>query len=109
MVYAPLAGGWLTGKYRRTEPLPEGSRATGRLGRMGVWDAERTEVQRKYDLIEELSTLAREAGHSLTHMAMAFAAEHPAVSSVIMGPRNLAASQNVVVGVEIRLSTSGLD
>ena len=109
MVYAPLAGGWLTGKYRRNEPLPAGSRATGRLGRMGVWDAERSEVQRKYDLIEELSTLAREAGHSLTHMAMAFATEHPAVSSVIMGPKTLTQLQDVLAGAELRLSSEVLD
>jgi aryl-alcohol dehydrogenase (NADP+) len=109
MVYAPLAGGWLTGKYRRNEPHPEGSRATGRLGRMGVWDAERAEVQRKYDLIEELNTLAREAGHSLTHMAMAFATEHPAVSSVIMGPKTLAQLQDVLAGAELRLSSEVLD
>lgn len=109
MVYAPLAGGWLTGKYRRNDPLPAGSRATGRLGRMGVWDAERAEVQRKYDLIEELSTIAREAGHSLTHMAMAFAAEHPAVSSAIMGPKTLAQLQDVLAGAELRLSSEVLD
>ena len=109
MVYAPLAGGWLTGKYRRNEPLPAGSRATGRLGRMGVWDAERSEVQRKYDLIEDLSTLAREAGHSLTHMAMAFATEHPAVSSVIMGPKTLTQLQDVLAGAELRLSPEVLD
>lgn len=109
MVYAPLAGGWLTGKYRHNEPLPEGSRATGRLGRMGVWDAERPEVQRKYALIEELSALAQDAGHSLTHLAMAFAAEHPGVSSVIMGPKTLAQLQDTLGAAEVRLTPEVLD
>ncbi len=109
MVYAPLAGGWLTGKYRRNEPLPAGSRATGRLSRMGTWDAERPEVQRKYDLVEELSALAQEAGLSLTHMAMAFAAEHPAVSSVIMGPKTEAQLQDVMAAAELRLTPDVLD
>ncbi len=109
MVYAPLAGGWLTGKYRRNEPLPAGSRATGRLGRMGTWNAERPEVQRKYDLVEELSALAQEAGHSLTHMAMAFAAEHPAVSSVIMGPKTPAQLHDVLAGADLRLSSEVLN
>jgi len=104
MVYAPLAGGWLTGKYRRNEPAPEGSRATGRLGRMGTWDAERAEVQRKYDLIEALNSVAEEAGLSLTHMAMAFAAEHPAVSSVIMGPKTFDQLQDTLGAADIRLS-----
>jgi aryl-alcohol dehydrogenase-like predicted oxidoreductase len=109
MVYAPLAGGWLTGKYRRDQPPPEGSRATGRLGRMGVWDADRSEVQRKYDLIEELNALAREAGHSLTHLAMAFATEHPAISSAIMGPKTLAQLRDVLAGAELRLPSEVLD
>jgi aryl-alcohol dehydrogenase (NADP+) len=109
MVYAPLAGGWLTGKYRRNQPLPAGSRAAGRLGRMGLWDAERPEVQRKYDLVDELSALAQEAGLSLTHLAMAFAAEHPAVSAVIMGPKTLGQLQDTLGATELRLTTEVLD
>jgi aryl-alcohol dehydrogenase (NADP+) len=109
MVYAPLAGGWLTGKYRHNEPLPQGSRASGPLGRRGSWDAERPEVQRKYDLVEGLLVLAREAGHSLTHMAMAFAAEHPAVSSVIMGPRTLEQTQDTLAAADLRLAPDVLD
>ena len=65
---------------------------------MGVWDAERPEVQRKYALLEELSALAHEGGYSLTHLAMAFAAEHPAVSAVIMGPKNLGATPGYARG-----------
>ncbi|MGE0820656.1 MAG: aldo/keto reductase [Candidatus Binatia bacterium] len=109
MVYAPLAGGWLTGKYRRDQPLPEGSRATGRLGKLGTWDTDRPEVQRKYGLIEELSIVAQEAGLSLTHMATAFAAEHPAVSSVIMGPKTLQQLQDTLGASEVRLSPEVLD
>ena len=109
MVYAPLAGGWLTGKYRRNEPPPAGSRATSRLGRLGVWDEDRPEVQRKYTLVEELSTLAHDAGLSLTHLAMAFAAEHPAVSSVIMGPKTLAQLQDTLGATEIKLTPEVLD
>ena len=109
MVYAPLAGGWLTGKYRRNEPAPQGSRATGRLGRMGTWDTDRAEVQRKYDLIDALSALAQEAGLSLTHLSMAFAAEHPAVSSVIMGPKTLDQLQDTLGAAEVRLTPEVLN
>jgi aryl-alcohol dehydrogenase (NADP+) len=76
---------------------------------MGTWDAERAEVQRKYDLIEALSGLAQEAGLSLTHMAMAFAAEHPAVSSVIMGPKTFDQLQDALGAAEVRLSSEILD
>ena len=109
MTYAPLAGGWLTGKYRRDEPLPANSRATGRLGRLGVWNAERPEVQRKYDVVEQLSALADEAGYSLTHMALAFAAEHPAVSAVIIGPKTLAQLEDNLAASALRLPTDVLD
>ncbi len=109
MTYAPLAGGWLTGKYKRDEPLPEGSRAAGRLGRMGTWNAERQEVQKKYDLVQALSQLAQEAGHSLTHMALAFAAEHPSVSSVIIGPKTFAQVEDNLAAAELRLSADVLD
>ncbi len=109
MVYAPLAGGWLTGKYQRGKPLPEGSRAAGRLGRMGVWDADRPEVQRKYDLVEALMALAQEGGHSLTHIALAFAGEHQAVSSVIIGPRTFDQIQDILAAIDVRLTPDVLD
>jgi aryl-alcohol dehydrogenase (NADP+) len=76
---------------------------------MGTWDAERPEVQRKYALVEELSALAHEAGYSLTHMAMAFAAEHPAVSSVIMGPKTFEQLQDTLGAAEVRLTPAVLD
>src|SRR5262245_13127335 len=61
MVYAPLGGGWLTGKYRRGAEAPEGSRARGFFGRTGRYDPARAEVQRKYDLVEALEGIARDA------------------------------------------------
>ena len=99
MVYAPLGGGWLTGKYRRGEAPPEGSRATGVFGATGRWDEARPEVQRKYELAAELQALAAEAGLSLVQLAMAFAVEHPAVSSAILGPRTLPQAQDCLSGV----------
>lgn len=76
---------------------------------MGTWDAERSEVQQKYALIEALSNVAQEAGHSLTHLAMAFAAEHPGVSSVIMGPKTLEQLQDTLGAAELRLKPEVLD
>jgi len=96
MVYAPLGGGWLTGKYRRGEAPPPGSRATGVFGATGRWDERRPEVQRKYELVAQLEALAAEAGLSLVGLAMAFAVEHPAVSSAILGPRTLAQAQELL-------------
>lgn len=109
LTYGPLCGGWLSGKYRRGAEPPAGSRATGPLGRTGRWDAARPEVQRKYDLLEPLEALAREAGLPLTHLALGFAAEHPAVSSVIIGPRTPAQLADNLAAADVRLSPDVLD
>jgi aryl-alcohol dehydrogenase-like predicted oxidoreductase len=108
LTYGPLCGGWLSGKYRRGAELPGGSRATGPLSR-GRWDAARAEVQRKYDLLDALGTLAREAGLPLSHLALGFAAEHPAVSSVIIGPRTPAQLADNLAAADVRLSPEILD
>ena len=53
--------------------------------------------------------MAKEAGLSLTHIAMAFAAEHPAVSSVIMGPKTFDQLQDTLGATEVRLTPEVLD
>jgi aryl-alcohol dehydrogenase-like predicted oxidoreductase len=109
MVYAPLGGGWLTGKYRRGVEAEAGSRATSFWNRTGRWDPARAEVQRKYDLVDALSALVQELGHPLAHVAMAFASEHPAVSSAIVGPRTPAQAEELLRGLEVRLAPEALD
>src|SRR5688500_3755051 len=59
--WSPLAGGWLTGRYRKGSPPPDGGRARRTPER---FDYERAENQRKLDLVEELVALADEAGLS---------------------------------------------
>jgi aryl-alcohol dehydrogenase-like predicted oxidoreductase len=109
MAYAPLGGGWLAGKYRRGVEPEAGSRSHGFFGRTGRWDPGRDEVQRKYDLVEALGTLAQEAGLPLAHLAMAFASEHPGVSSAIVGPRTLAQAEELLRGLEVALAPGVLD
>ena len=73
------------------------------------FDYERAENQRKLDLVESLLALADEAGISLTHLAMAFVLEHPAVTSAIIGPRTMEQLTDVLDGADIRLSDEVLD
>jgi aryl-alcohol dehydrogenase (NADP+) len=110
LTYGPLNGGWLTGKYRRGAEPPADSRAA-RMGRWQGrrWDLEREANRRKLDVIDELSELAADAGLPLSHLATAFAAEHPAVSSVIIGPRTPAQLEDALAATEVRLSTDVLD
>ena len=76
--YFPLASGLLTGKYRRGEPAPEGSRLTRRPERLAAAD---------FDRIEALEAVAEQAGVSLLTLALGGLAAQPGVSSVIAGAR----------------------
>lgn len=77
--YFPLASGLLTGKYRRGEAPPVGSR-------LDVWGrAAMLENERDLDIVDELSTLADEVGVSLLAIALGGLAAQPGVSSVIAG------------------------
>jgi len=72
--YFPLASGLLTGKYRRGEPAPEGTRLAGR------------EIdQAQFDRIDALAPFASERGHTLGELAIAALASTPGVDSVIAG------------------------
>ncbi len=77
--YFPLAGGFLTGKYRRDEPAPPGSR--------GVQSSyvQRYMTEQNYEKIARLSAFAAERDHTLNELAHAWLAAQPQVSSVISG------------------------
>lgn len=78
--YFPLASGFLTGKYRRGAPLPEGTRMA-RFGRF----ASRFMTERHWDVVEGLSAFAQARGHTLLELAFSWLAGKPEVSSVIAG------------------------
>ena len=81
--FFPLASGLLTGKYKRGEEGPEGSRL-GKGSPMAA-GAGRFLNDRNFDKVEALEKVAAEAGVSLLHLAMGGLAAQPAVASVIAG------------------------
>jgi 1-deoxyxylulose-5-phosphate synthase len=81
--YFPLAGGFLTGKYRRGEPAPAGSRGE----RSSYVQEYMTDAN--YAKIEQLEAWARERGHTLSELAHAWLLAQPQVSSVISGATKL--------------------
>jgi aryl-alcohol dehydrogenase-like predicted oxidoreductase len=113
IAYSPLAGGWLTGKYRRGEEPPEGSRmarSKAMGGRFGPrFDESRPEVQQRYEVVEALARVADKAGTSLTHLALAFTVAHPAVTSAIIGPRTLEQLEDLLAGADVRLHDEVFD
>jgi aryl-alcohol dehydrogenase-like predicted oxidoreductase len=74
--YFPLASGLLTGKYRRGEPPPSGTRLAGRPEAL---------TDEMFDRVEALEAFARERGHTLLELAIAGLASQPGVASVIAG------------------------
>jgi aryl-alcohol dehydrogenase-like predicted oxidoreductase len=87
MAYSPLAGGWLSGKYRKGQEV-SGPGSAARAQRFpGAYDSTNPANAAKLDAADALAALADEAGITLIQMAVAFATRHPAVTSTIIGPR----------------------
>src|SRR5690606_1112167 len=107
--YGPLNGGWLSGKYRASEPPPADSRAAKAFYDAGWWDRERPEVRRKLELLVPLGKLAAECGMSLAEMALAFVLAHPAVSCALVGPRTPQQLEASLAGADLRLDDDVLD
>ncbi|MBT0772446.1 aldo/keto reductase [Kineosporia sp. J2-2] len=85
LVWSPLNGGWLTGKYRAGQEPTGDSRALREKDHFDYGDAAVRE--RKLALVERLAVIAEKAGLSLIELALGFVLAHPAVTSAIMGPR----------------------
>jgi aryl-alcohol dehydrogenase-like predicted oxidoreductase len=98
--WSPLAGGWLTGRWRKDAPPPTSTRAERLPGR---YDLSRPENQRKLDAADALARLAEEAGLSLIHMALAFVINHPAVTAAIIGPRTMEQLESQLGAVDVTL------
>ena len=82
LVWSPLAGGLLSGKYRRGEPGPAGSRL------LSGWDEPPVRDQDKlYDVIEVIVEVAKDSGASPAQVALAWLLDRPAVTSVVIGAR----------------------
>lgn len=89
MTYSPLAGGWLSGKYRKGREV-SGPGSAARAQRFpGAYDAADPANAAKLAAADAFGALADEAGLTLIQMATAFATRHPAVTSAIIGPRTM--------------------
>jgi aryl-alcohol dehydrogenase-like predicted oxidoreductase len=104
--WSPLAGGWLTGRYRKGQELPVSNRAKRLPGR---YDLSKPGNQAKLDAVEELALLAEDAGMSLIHLAVAFTLTHPAVSAPIIGPRTMEQLESQLGAADVTLSSDILD
>jgi aryl-alcohol dehydrogenase-like predicted oxidoreductase len=106
MPWSPLAGGWLTGRYRKGQDPPSSTRAERIPQR---YDLSLPANQRKLDVADALATLAEEAGLPLVHLALAFVIQHPAVTAAIIGPRTMEQLESQLGAVDVKLATELLD
>jgi len=83
IVWSPLAGGQLTGKVRRNQPPPEGSRVSS--GNAGGPPVDR---ERLYGIVDVLDKIAEETGKSVTQISLNWLLQRPTISSIIIGARN---------------------
>jgi aryl-alcohol dehydrogenase-like predicted oxidoreductase len=102
--FGPLAGGWLTGKYRRGEPFPEGSRMTQRPD-----SYQRFAENGVYDALEDLERDAAERGVSMAGLALAWVLATPEVTVVVVGPNRAEHLDPVREALNLTLSPSERD
>lgn len=103
IVWSPLSGGWLTGKYQRSAPPPPGSRAATNPDH---FDAEN---EAKYVVVDQLGVVAEQAGLTMTQLALAWAVEHPAVTAALIGPRTNDQLDDLLTAATITLDADVLD
>jgi aryl-alcohol dehydrogenase-like predicted oxidoreductase len=96
--FGPLAGGWLTGKYRRGEAPPPGSRMTLRPeGGEGY----RTDAT--FDALEILEREAQERGVSMAALSLAWLLHVPELTAIVVGPNDVAQFAPVIEALDVRL------
>ena len=104
--WSPLAGGWLSGRWRLgAEDLT--SRRSAMLP--ARYDLSVPENQRKLEAADALAKLAEEAGMTLIELALAFVIRHPAVTAAIIGPRTMEQLESQLSAADVTLSDETLD
>jgi aryl-alcohol dehydrogenase-like predicted oxidoreductase len=104
--WSPLAGGWLSGKWRKGVEPPQSTRAARIPGR---FDLSLPANQEKLEAADALARLAEESGMSLIHLALGFVIRHPAVTAAIIGPRTLEQLESQLGAADVTLSDEILD
>ncbi len=99
--FGPLAGGWLTGKYRRGMPPPAGSRMTLRPEPYLHLDREAV-----YRGLDAFACVAEERGVDMATLAIAWLLGHPQVTAVVVGPRRPKQLEPARAALELELSVA---
>jgi aryl-alcohol dehydrogenase-like predicted oxidoreductase len=106
--YSPLAGGWLSGRYRK-DGDQAGPTSSARQRLADRFDMSLPENQRKLDAADQLAKLADEAGLTLIELAIAFVLRHPAITAPIIGPRTMEHLESQLTAADVVLTDDVLD
>ncbi|MEM1179926.1 MAG: aldo/keto reductase [Acidobacteriota bacterium] len=100
IVWSPLEGGWLTGKYRRGADNPKDSnRAANWVGEL-----DNPKFQQRLDVVEALVPMAESRGLPLARWVTAWTVANPDVTSVIIGPRTMEQLDDSLAALEVEIS-----
>ena len=102
MVWSPLAGGLLSGKYTRDRQGEQGSRRVS-------FDFPPVQKDRAYDCIEAMRPMADSRGVSVAQIALAWLLHQPHVTSVIVGAKRVDQLEDNIAATKVELSTADLD
>jgi aryl-alcohol dehydrogenase-like predicted oxidoreductase len=105
LVWSPLAMGFLTGKYRRSEPAPADSRFDVA---MKDWWIEH-QIDAAFDVAEEVERLSAEKGCTPTQLALAWCMQQSGVTSVIIGPRTIEQLEDCLGAMNVSIGQKDLE
>jgi aryl-alcohol dehydrogenase-like predicted oxidoreductase len=101
LIWSPLAGGWLSGKYRRNQPMPEGTRVAQKFPEPPIYNQNRL-----YDIIEVLVAIAAAKKISAAQIALAWLLGRPGVSGIVLGARTEAQLADNLGAANVTLTES---
>jgi aryl-alcohol dehydrogenase-like predicted oxidoreductase len=99
LVWSPIAGGLLSGKYRRGQATPEGTRVAAGWTEPPIRDEERL-----WDIVDVLVDIGKARGVSAAQVALAWLLGRPAVTSLVIGGRNEAQFKDNIAAAELKLT-----
>ena len=101
MVWSPLAGGLLSGKYQRNEEGPEGSRRV-------AFDFPPVNKDRAFNILDVMHSMAEKKGITVARLALAWLLHQPAVTTVIVGAKKMEQLEDNLAAVEVKLTEDEL-
>jgi aryl-alcohol dehydrogenase-like predicted oxidoreductase len=102
LVWSPLSGGFLSGKYRRDNPNPEGARRT-------AFNFPPIDTERGFDAVDALDQVAQQRQATVAQVALAWLLAQPGVASIIIGANKMSQLEDNLKAIEVKLSAEEVE